>query len=140
MGIGRQLLVGLGSALATAGGLFALQIWYASYLDVAVIHGDLSAVRMSKELEVVRNEEHAKLVSGPLPIDKAMEALAQRGRKEFPKLAVQPSDDISAMSGWMHKPGFKVYVPRPVAAAAALAAAGQTAPAGSEGGPPSGPR
>jgi hypothetical protein len=48
-----------------------------------------------------------------------------------------PSDDISAMSGWMHKPGFKPYVPRQVAAAAAeataLAAAVQAAPSGNEG-------
>jgi hypothetical protein len=138
MGIRRELFVGLGSALATTAGLFALQTWYASYIDVAVVHGDLSDVRMSAKLEAVRNEERAKLSSGPVPIDKAKEALGQRGRNEFPKLAVKPSDDVSAMSGWMHKPGFKVYVPRPVAAAAAaeaarLAAAVQTAPKGSEG-------
>jgi hypothetical protein len=136
MSIRRELFVGLGTALATTAGLFTLQIWYSSYLDVAVVHGDQSDVRMSAKLEAVRNEEHAKLTSGPLPIDKAMAALAQRGKSEFPKLAVKPSDDLSAMSGWIHKPGFKVYVPRPVAAAAAeaarLAAAVQSAPQSSE--------
>jgi hypothetical protein len=135
LGIRRELLVGLASALATTAGLFTLQFWYASYLDVAVVHGDLSAARASEKLEAVRNEERAKLSSGPVPIDEAMELLAQRGRNEFPMLAVKPSDDISAMSGWIHKPGFKVYVPRPVAAAraAALAAAAQAVPQGSEG-------
>jgi hypothetical protein len=47
-----------------------------------------------------------------MPIDKAMEALAQRGRGGFAKLAVKPSDDLSAMSGWIGKPGFQPYVPR----------------------------
>jgi hypothetical protein len=46
-----------------------------------------------------------------MPIAKAMEALAQRGRNAFPKLAAQPSGDLSAMSGWIHKPGFKAYIP-----------------------------
>jgi hypothetical protein len=136
MGIGKELFVGLGTALLTSAGLFALQTWYSSYLDVAVIHRDLSNVPMDAKLQAVRNEEQAKLAAGRLPIDEAMEALAQRGRNEFPKLAVKPSDDISAMSGWIHKPGFKVYVPRPVAAAAEatrLAATVQAASKGSEG-------
>lgn len=121
MGVRRELFVGLGTALATAGCLFALQSWYAGYLDVAVIHGDLSDVRMSAKLQAVRNEEHAKLTGGSMPIDKAIEALAQRGRSAFPKLAAKPSDDLSAMSGWVHKPGFKLYIPRGAAAAPAEA-------------------
>jgi hypothetical protein len=138
IGVLKQLLVCLGTALATAAGLFTLQIWYASYLDVAVIHRDQSHAPMHAKLQAVREEERAKLASGQMPIDRAMEALAQRGKSEFPRLAVKPSDDISAMSGWMHKPGFKMYVPRPVAAAAEEArrlagAAAQVAPKGSEG-------
>jgi len=92
---------------------------------------------MSATLEAVQSEEHAKLTSGSMPIDKAMVALAQRGKSEFPRLAAKPSDDISAMSGWIHRPGFKAYVPRPVAAAAAEAAppsaAVQAAPKSDEG-------
>jgi hypothetical protein len=122
MGVGKELFVGLGTALATAAGLFALQTWYSSYLDVAVIHGDLSDVRMGAKLETVRNEEHAKLTAGSMPIDKAMEALAQRGKSAFPKLVPKPSEDLSAMSGWVHKPGFKLYVPRGAAAPTAEAA------------------
>jgi len=116
MGIRRELFVGLRIALATSAGLFALQLWYSSYLDVAVVHGDLSQMPMDAKLEAVRNDERTKLAAGPLPIDKAMEALAQRGRSAFPQLAAKPSGDLSAMSGWVHKPGFKPYVPRPVAA------------------------
>jgi hypothetical protein len=134
MAVLKELFVGLGTALATTAGLFALQIWYSSYLDVAIIHGDPSDVPMGAKLEAARNEEHAKLTSGSMPIDKAMASLAQRGRNQFPQLAVKPSDDISAMSGWIHKPGFKAYVPRPVAAAEAppLAAAVQDASKGRE--------
>ncbi len=116
MAIRKQLFRGLRFALATSAGLFILQIWYSSYLDVAVIHGDVSHMPMDAKLEAVRNEERAKLAAAPMPIDKAMEALAQRGRSAFPRLAAKPSADLSAMSGWVHKPGFKPYVPRPAAA------------------------
>ena len=108
----KEISVCLGTALATAAGLFTLQLWYSSYLDVAVIHGQLSNVPLDAKLEAVRKEEHTKLTSGAMPIDKAMEALAQRGRNAFPKLAARPSDDLSAMSGWVRKPSFKPYVPR----------------------------
>jgi hypothetical protein len=116
MTIRRQLFVGLRAALLTSAGLFALQTWYSSYLDVAVVHGDLAQVPLDAKLEAVRNEERAKLATGPMPIDQAMEALARRGRNAFPRLAPQPSADLSAMSGWVHRPGFKPYVPRLVAA------------------------
>jgi hypothetical protein len=112
MAIRKQLLRGLCFALVTSAGLFTLQIWYSSYLDVAVIHGDVSHAPMDAKLEAVRDEERAKLAAAPMPIDEAMEALAQRGRSAFPRLAAQPSADLSAMSGWVHKPGFKPYVPR----------------------------
>lgn len=123
MGIRRELFVGLRLALATSAGLFALQLWYSSYLDVAVVHGGLNHTPMDAKLEAVRNEERAKLAAGPMPIHQAMGALAQRGRSAFPQLAAQPSGDLSAMSGWVHRHGFKPYVPRPSAAAPAEATA-----------------
>jgi hypothetical protein len=116
MKILKELFVGLGTALATLAGLLVLQLWYASFLDVAVVHGDLGDVQMAAKLEAVRNAEHAKLTSGAMPIEKAMAALARDGRAAFPQLAAQPSGDLSAMSGWIHKPGFQPYVPRQVAA------------------------
>jgi hypothetical protein len=121
MKVRKELLASLSTALATTAGLFTLQLWYASYLDVAVVHGDKSDVRMGAKLEAVRDEEHAKLTSGRLPIAQAMEALAQRGRNAFPQLVAKPSSDLSAMSGWIHKPGFQPYVPRPAGALAAAA-------------------
>jgi hypothetical protein len=121
MNVVKELLVSVSTALATGAGLFTLQLWYESYLDVAVVHGDRSDVRMGATLEAVRNEEHGKLTSVRLPIAQAMEALAQRGRNAFPQLAAKPSSDLSAMSGWIHKPGFKSYVPGPAATPAAEA-------------------
>ena len=112
MNLRKNLLVGLRTALVTAAGLFGLQFWYSSYLDVAVIHSPGSSVGLDAKLEAVRKEEQAKLTTGPMPIAQAMAALAQRGRSGFPQLAAKPSSDLSAMSGWMHGPGFKVYVPR----------------------------
>lgn len=115
MDLRKQLLLGLRAALATSAGLFALQFWYSSYLDVAVVHAERRDVPMVAKLQAVRNEERTTLTTGAVPIDKAMEALAQRGRNAFPKLAAKPSDDLSAMSGWVHRRGFKVYVPRAAA-------------------------
>jgi hypothetical protein len=137
MAIRKQLVVGLRAAVVTSAALFTLQIWYSSYLDVEVVHGDRSHVPMDEKLSAVRNEERAKLAAGPMPIDKAMEALAQRGRNAFPRLAAQPSGDLSAMSGWVHRPGFKPYVPRPVVAPAAEATALTTSADAPPGGVPS---
>src|SRR5262245_58891148 len=120
MAIRKELLVGFGTALVTIASLFTLQLWYVSFLDVAIIHGSRDDARMDAKLEAVRNEERATLGAGPMPIDRAMDALAQRGRSAFPKLAVKPSGDLSAMSGWIHKPGFKLYVPRTAAAPVAV--------------------
>ena len=111
MNVRKKLFVALRNALLTAAGLFTLQLWYSSYLDVAVVHGDLSAVQTDTKLATLRSEEHAKLNAGPMPIAQAMQAVAARGRSASPKLAVKPSADLSAMSGWIHKPGFKVYIP-----------------------------
>jgi hypothetical protein len=136
MGVRKELFVGVGTAFATLAGLFAVQFWYASYLDVAIVHGDKSDVRMGAKLEATRNEEQAKLTSGSMPISQALVALAERGRSAFPKLAAKPSGDLSAMSGWIHKPGFKTYVPRQVAGAAEakpIALGAQPAPPGAEG-------
>jgi hypothetical protein len=133
MAIRKQLFVGLRTAFVTSAALFTLQVWYSSYLDVAVIHADLSQVPMALPLEAVRNDERAKLAAGPMPIDQAMEALAQRGRNAFPKLLARPSGDLSAMSGWVHRPGFRPYVPRPAAAPAADTSSGSAPSAGGGG-------
>jgi hypothetical protein len=107
-----ELLAYMGAALATTAGLFALQIWYASYLDVHVVHADNSDAPLDAKLIATREQEHAKLSSGRMPIDAAKQALASRGRQADPKIAPRASDDLSAMSGWVYRHGFKPYEPR----------------------------
>lgn len=128
-----ELFVYIGSTLATIAGLFAVQLWYESYLDVSVVHAMDRGAPLPKSLQDVRDAEQAKLGSGKLPIEQAIAGLAQRGRAGFPRIAPKPSDDLSAMSGWIHKPGFAPYVPRPapkpVAVEGAVPAEGAAAPA-----------
>lgn len=107
-----EFFVYMGAALGTVAALFTLQIWYASYVDVAVVHAQDHDAPADGKLEAVRSQEQAKLAGGAMPIEQAMRALAERGRAASPKLAALPSDDLSAMSGWAHRPGFKAYEPR----------------------------
>jgi len=108
----NELFVYLGACLATIAGLFTVQLWYESYLDVAVIHAQDRDVAIDAKLSAVRAEEQQKLSSGRVPIEQAMSAYAQRGRTASPKLAVKASEDLSAMAGWIHRPNFAPYVPR----------------------------
>ena len=137
----NELFAYLGSTLATIAGLFTVQLWYESYLDVNEVHASHRDAPIDEKLSAVRAEEQQKLGSGRLPIDQAMAAYAQRGHGVSPKLAVKPSDDLSAMSGWIHKPNFAPYEPRkpvapPPAAVDAVPGTAEGAPAGAEGAPP----
>jgi PAB1-binding protein PBP1 len=123
-----EFFVYMGAALGTIAALFVGQIWYASYIDVAVVHAPNTDAPMDGKLEAVRAQEQARLEGGAVSIEKAMAAIAKQGRSASPKLASQPSEDLSAMSGWAHTPGFKAYVPR-----APQAVAPAPAPEGVEG-------
>ena len=103
-----ELLAYLGTGLATIAVLFGLQSWYASYLDVFVVHADKSDVQLDAKVTAVRAQEAAKLGS----LSEAKQALAKRGRAAFVQVAPKSSDDLSAMSGWIYKPAFAAYVPR----------------------------
>lgn len=122
-----ELLVYMGATLATIAGLFILQAWYASYVDVSVVHGDGGDVPASAQIAADREAERAKLNGGKTPIAAAKQSLATRGREAAPRLAPKPSDDLSAMSGWVYRPGFKPYEPRSARVQAAAAPASQPA-------------
>jgi hypothetical protein len=107
-----EFLVHIGVALATIAALLTGEIWYASYLDVAVVQAQDLDAPLDPKLEAVRRQEQAKLAGGVVPIVQAMAAIAKSGRAASPKLAAQPSDDLSPMSGWAHTRGFKAYEPR----------------------------
>jgi hypothetical protein len=106
-----ELLAFMGAATVTVVGLFTLQIWYGSYLDVS-LHDQWNGAPMSEKLQAERAKEAQALQGGSMPIDKAMSTLAERGRRGFPQLAPQQSNDLGAMSGWINLPGFSPYTPR----------------------------
>ena len=103
-----ELLAYLGTGLATIAVLFGLQSWYASYLDVFVVHADNSGMPLEAKVTAVRAQESAKLGN----LEDVKKALATRGRAAFAQVAPKTSDDLSAMSGWIYKPAFAAYVPR----------------------------
>jgi hypothetical protein len=121
-----ELLAYLTVTLATIVGLFVLQSWYASYLDVSVVHGSMRDAPANAKVHAAREQEQAKLAAGKLPIDAAKRMLVERGRQASPGVTPQPSDDLSAMSGWVFRPGFKPYEPRSAARATPAPAGGQT--------------
>jgi len=117
----KEFLAYLGSSLVTVVVLFGLQQWYASYLDVHVVHASRADVPLNSEVATRHEQERSKLAAGAMPISEAKKAIAERGRTAFPRIAPKPSDDLSAMSGWMFRKGFAPYTPRYVAPAAAAA-------------------
>ena len=106
-----ELLTYMGAATVTVATLFGLQMWYATYLDTHVVHAPSDAPHSAAVVKL-HEEEQQKLASAPVPLDKAKQQLAERGRTAFPKIAAVASTDLSAMSGWMHRPDFKPYEPR----------------------------
>lgn len=108
-----ELFVYLGAAFATLIGLAVLQQWYGSYIDRRY-HADLAAAGPSEAMLAARQEDQAALQKGKLPLDQAISRLSQRGRGSFNTIAPQPSTDLSAISGWIHHPGFKPVVAHPI--------------------------
>ncbi|MDH5674212.1 MAG: hypothetical protein OEZ06_18805 [Myxococcales bacterium] len=105
---GRKELLGyMGTATGTIVVLFALQLMYESHLDISH-HARWKNAPQNAELKAVRDQE-AQALAG---IGKAKEALATRGRSGVPQVAPRPSEDLGAMAGWIHLPGFKPYEPR----------------------------
>jgi hypothetical protein len=60
-------------------------------------------------LTSVRADEKARLTSGPMPIDKAMQQLATRRRTAIPEIMPTVSRDLAPLQGWTKMP---VEVPR----------------------------
>jgi hypothetical protein len=118
-----ELFAYMGAALATIIGLFTLQIWYASYLDVDVVHAQHPDAPLDAKVAAVRAEEQKKLSSGRRPLAAAKRELAQRPRASLSSIAPKQSADLTPMSGWINRPGFAAYEPRSQPAAAAAPSA-----------------
>lgn len=98
------------AAMATIVGLVTVQEFFLSYQDILAVR-DIAEAPENAELVAHRQAEGAALQSGRMPISAAKEAIAARGRAGFPEISPQQSDDYSALSGWVHHPGFKAFVP-----------------------------
>jgi hypothetical protein len=132
----RDLFGFVGAAFATMIGLFVLQEWYGTFVDVRA-HASFAAAGANPDVAKVRAAEAQKLASARVPLDRAMQDLATRGRARPDAVAPKHSDDLSAMSGWIHRPRFQAYVPR--AAPAPKAEQEAPAPEPAEAAPPSEP-
>jgi len=111
-----EFFVYMGAAIGTSVMLFVAQQVYASYLDVHVVHAAWNEAGRDAKVVAKREAEKQALSGGKMPIDKAIEALAQRGRGASNSIAPVASDDLSAMSGWAFRHGFAAYQPRTIAA------------------------
>jgi len=106
-----DLLIIIGVALATTMGLFVLHKWYGTFLDVQY-HARLQEAAPTEALLSAREEEQKALQAGKVPLSQAMDAVARAGRA--PSISPAPSEDLSAVSGWIHRPGFKPATAHPV--------------------------
>lgn len=128
-----DLLLYIGVALATVTGLFVLHFWYGSFLDVR-FNSSLADRGPSEALLAAREEEQKALGSGKVPLAQAMSVISRAGGQNRPaSVKPAPSQDLSAVSGWIHQRGFKPQTAFPVRIekkpAAAAAAAAPAAPA-----------
>jgi hypothetical protein len=108
-----ELFLFIAVTFATAIGLFVLSKWYASYFDVQH-HAKLAQGGPYDSVVTAREEDQKALAGGKLPIDQAMQRLAQRGRVGFGAISPAPSDDLSALSGWIRHPAYKAVAAHPV--------------------------
>jgi hypothetical protein len=119
-----DLLIIIGVALATTMGLFVLHTWYGTFLDVQY-HARLRENGPSEALLSAREEEQKALQAGKVPLSQAMDAVARAGRPA--SISPAPSEDLSAVSGWIYRRGFKPATAHPVRVPAAPKPAAQPA-------------
>jgi hypothetical protein len=91
-------------------------------------------------LDSVRADEKQRLASGSMPIDKAMQHLAVKGRMgASPDIMPSASRDIAPLQGWTKLPGTVPPAMTAVPAASTPAPADSAAPSSSAATSPSGP-
>jgi hypothetical protein len=109
----QDLFVFIGAALATAFGLFAAQAFYASCIDRAY-HEELASAGPSQALLDKQAAWDKALQSGKLPLEQAKKLAADKGRGGVGSVAPVFSEDLSAISGWIHRPNFKLAIAHPI--------------------------
>jgi hypothetical protein len=99
-----RIRVILTTAFSTLVILVTLKYVFDSYFLMMASAAELDHLRPNEELALLRAGEEKNLTSGPMPIDRAMQILAQRGRAGEALIAPQPSDDLGPMVGWIRNP------------------------------------
>lgn len=108
----RDLFGFVGAAFAVMAGLFILQEIVRTAGD-ARFHARIADGGRHPDTLAARERDAQKLQSGKMPIEAAMQEVASKGRSAFPSIAPNASEDVSALSGWVHRRGFAPYVPPP---------------------------
>jgi hypothetical protein len=100
-------------SIATLMAVHAVLVAYFDDIARAEEHRKFGDVK-PEALMSVRADEKARLTSGPMPIDKAMQQIATRGRTAIPDIAPTVSRDLAPLQGWTKMPA---EVPRAMAVA-----------------------
>lgn len=108
----NELFLYIGAAFATLFGLFVLHRAYAAIVDVSY-HKRLGQAGQAEALVAARQADEAALQKGKIPVDQAIARLG-KGRATIGSIAPQQSQDLSAISGWIHHPKFKPVVAHPI--------------------------
>jgi hypothetical protein len=108
-----ELFIFLGVAFATAIGLFVANRLYATYID-RKYHAELAERAPHEAVLAAREEEQKLFAQGKMPLEQAMQRLSERGRAGFVPIAPAASEDLSPISGWIHRPGFKPVAAHPI--------------------------
>jgi translation initiation factor IF-2 len=108
----NELFLYMAAALATLVGLFVLHRAYAAVVDVSY-HKRLAEAGQSEAVTAARQADEAALQKGKIPLDQAIARIG-KGRANVGSVAPQPSQDLSAISGWIYHPKFKPAVAHPI--------------------------
>lgn len=83
--------------------LFGMQEWYHTYSMVTAP----SLTRVGEQPAAYEAARRQELESGPMPIVRAMQMLADRGRTASPSITPQASTEPGPAAGWLHHPGYE---------------------------------
>jgi len=87
-------------AIGTLFTLVGLKFVFDSYFTDMMESEALAKIATPDEVRQLREDEHKKLTGSPLPIERAMRELAQKGRDGSPLIAPQQSTDDAPLVGW----------------------------------------
>lgn len=102
-------------AILSVLGFVALRFALGPYFTATVEREQRAKQSAPAEYAGVRAEQQTELVSGPMPIDRAMAEVASGRAREL--IAPRQSGDVTALTGWLKAPKpLPKFPPRPAAA------------------------